>query len=1082
MTAYTLSADTNIDALSPARTGGDTINTNGFNFTIDQDTRYGLGGGATFSLGSMTINATKGGNIEIDGRYIRLIPFNSGTGNVPAYNTTISQGSASGKLIAVQSALTATPTAVGAAMPTSGFIKIKAWNSVAFTSGALSGIGASSTGADVVGTLEIVGDEASTVNANRLGIFRMRGAWYDLGTTSGSNTTTYQYPSNGSVVYLPSIEVETGTGTGVYEVYVCAGSQTALLANVGTEADRGKVFWCSTAGVIRFQHDGTNSTGGYLPPSGRKIRAANIMTVNCTTAARGTNALPNATLGTRYDFTTTGGGQIIIDKAVLTWYPSFSQAYSVSMTNVSVATQLLLAEIAQPMSLSYIGVGQEAANAQFGLSMSLCLAGGTISNCVVSSATLAASGRYVSSFSDVSEFTFSNNKFFSFVARANATTGAATLTRVANCTYNNNIIGTGRFILSQCSNLTFNNSVYFDCLASTTVTANPMYAFDLSTSCTDIIIDGLSFGSLSMVQPYSGLLSVGAAGCKRIKMRNIGTAGTPLDLGYSRRDAISWSRATTTATITSTAHGLKTNDIIYVIISSDVSAIVVGSKTITVTNANTFTFTCLNAGGTSGTICYYRTITAVVAALATGAGANTINLQRIYTTHTRTNLITGDNSSKNILVENCWSDLPLAAVNPLLNGHYKGIGNTFAMTAQTATYGSHWFDCHTTYTPANISGVSWSRTTTTATVTSTDHGLKTGDLIDVNVSSDTAAIVLGQKSITATTKDAFTFTCLNAGGASGTLTMQPSNSRIGLVMNEATSDTTSQYTIDSGTPSFTSAGGLYMPTIGQQITFISPYYIIGHTAFQKVIPIMAGGTISNYDITYAVDLNNGSGYGSFKNAYYRRSGGGGSNASTTVTMTDTTGVQVGDYVTGTNIGIRAKVISIDSSTNITVSVANTGTVSGVLVFFSHPDIATIDASLGIKLKIRIKTIATNSTAITSLYFLTSSTETSRGYQYDLDPVTVTFTVKDAADSTVIQNARVYVTADAGGPAVNGTVICNLVTDVNGQVSFTYPYVGSQPFTGRVRKSSASPLYKTSPISGSISSTGFSGTIFMVKDE
>lgn len=1082
MAAFTLSADTNIDALT-SKTGGDTYDTNGWILTIDQDSRYGTNQTTSTSLGSITINATKGGNVEIDSRYIRLIPYDTGTGTVPAYNTVISQGSASGKLIGVISALNATPTAVGAAMPVSGYIKVKQWNSVAYAAGALTGIGASATGADIVGFLELVGDEASTINANRLGIFRMRGEWFDLGTTSGSNATTYQAPTNGSVQYYPMIEVETGTGTGVYEIYVNAGGRTALLANIGTDSNRGKVFWSSTAGVIRFQHDGTNSTGGYLPPSGRKIRMPNILTANCTTAARTTNALPNATLATRYDFTCTGGGQIIMDKVLMNWYPSFSQAFSVQLDHVGIATQILIAEIAQALTWTYVGVGQIASETQTSLSMSLCFAGGTMSNCVWSAFSLAASGRYVVSISDISGFTFNNEKIINYTKNGNATSGASTITRASNCTWSTPInIGGGRYFLTTCSNVAFNNTQYTDVCAVTTPTSIPMYLFDIGTNCVDVTFDGVTF-PVVLNQPYSGILQIGAAGCARIKLRNLGTSSTPLEMGGDRQSGVSWTRSTTTATVTFTAHGLKINDIIYVIVSSDTSAIVVGSKTVaSVPTANTFTFTCLNAGSASGTLSYYPTMSANVFVLASGAAANTVKVQRCYTQHTRTNMFTSDNSSKNVLVENSWGDLPLAGVAAALNTQLKGLGNTFAMTAQTSVYGTHWFDCFTTGAPANLAGVSWTRTTTTATVTSTDHRLKTGDFIEVNTSSSVAAIVLGKKTITVTTKDAFTFTCLNAGSASGTLTMSPFNGRIGLVMNESSADTSSQYTIDSGTPAFTSAGGLYMPTIGQQVTFISPEYIIGHTGFPIDVPVMAGGgSIGNFDITYAIDKNDGNGYGSFHNNYYPRAGGGGANASTNITMTSTTGVEVGDYITGTNVGIRAKVQSITDSTTIVSTVANIGTVSGVLVFNQLPN-EVVDSSLGFKIKTRIKTSTANTTAITSLYAWTTNTTTSRGYQYPLDPVTVTYTILDAADSLPVVGARVYIIADVGGPAVSGTVIANQVTDGSGQISFIYAYVGSQPITGRVRKSTSSPLYKTSPLSGIIATSGYSGTIFMVKDE
>jgi hypothetical protein len=67
--------------------------------------------------------------------------------------------------------------------------------------------------------------------------------------------------------------------------------------------------------------------------------------------------------------------------------------------------------------------------------------------------------------------------------------------------------------------------------------------------------------------------------------------------------AATWTRATTTATVTTSAnHNLSTGQILTVTVSSDVAAIVLGNVTITVTGATTYTFACLNAGTTSGTL------------------------------------------------------------------------------------------------------------------------------------------------------------------------------------------------------------------------------------------------------------------------------------------------------------------------------------------------------------------------------------------------------------------------------------------------------------------------------------------------
>jgi hypothetical protein len=99
-------------------------------------------------------------------------------------------------------------------------------------------------------------------------------------------------------------------------------------------------------------------------------------------------------------------------------------------------------------------------------------------------------------------------------------------------------------------------------------------------------------------------------------------------------------------------------------------------------------------------------------------------------------------------------------------------------------------------------------------------------------------------------------------------------------------------------------------------------------------------------------------------------------------------------------------------------------------------------------------------------------------------VTLTITVKDIDTGSPIENARVYVTAAAGGGLAEGTVLIDkLLTDQNGQVSDTRSYSGNQPITGRVRKSSATPYYKTAPVAGAVSAaSGLDLTIQMIPDE
>jgi hypothetical protein len=97
-------------------------------------------------------------------------------------------------------------------------------------------------------------------------------------------------------------------------------------------------------------------------------------------------------------------------------------------------------------------------------------------------------------------------------------------------------------------------------------------------------------------------------------------------------------------------------------------------------------------------------------------------------------------------------------------------------------------------------------------------------------------------------------------------------------------------------------------------------------------------------------------------------------------------------------------------------------------------------------------------------------------------VSVLVTVVDNAGSP-IQDARVLVEAAAGGDLAVGTDIVSGVTDVNGQiVNAGFNYTNNQPVTGRTRKSTSSPLYKTGNIIGTILSGGFSTTVVMITDE
>ena len=787
MAAFTISTAQNIDQLT-SKTGGDTYAVSGGTLTIDQDSRVGLNQSTSTSLGSITISASLGGTVNINGTSIWMIPYTGGSGNVPAWNTVITNGSGSGKLIAVHASLTSASTATGAAMPATGFLRVKQ-KTGAYIAGALTGVTAIASDAGRVGWLEIVGDEASTINANRLGVYNSNGAWYEVGVTNGTSNQTMQIPNNGLLRYVGGVFIEKTVGSNDFEFYPNNGTNTTT----GTEATRGKVVWIDNAGLVRIGNSGA-ATNGYTPIAGLKVVVGNIFFENCATATRTANVIPNATIATRFDFTTTGGGVINIDKCSYAWYLSCAQAYSVNVSNSSFIDGILLSEVATAMTFTKVGVGNKPTTALLisPLTMSFCFAGGTFTDCVWQRVSMAASGAHTNTLSDCAGFTFIRDTIRAGVIRANATTFSINATRLKNCTWTTPTIIQGAMTFTTCDNIQITDTVYCEAVSGTTVSTFAGSVWILSSNTTNCKISGLTIPVLN-TQPYTQLLAL-TTGCSNNKLRNIGTRIAPLSMG------------------TVNACGL-----VYTLVSA-----------------------CSNT-----------------------------KVQRVYVSGTRTGVMTGDNSSKGLIEESVFGDYADATdVMAVLNMERKGAGGTGALTAQVSVYGTHWYD---------------------------------------------------------------RFISTTVG-------------RIGLFMNEATSQTISQVTLTNGA-NFTSAGGLYMPVIGQSVLFETPNFIIGHTAFSNTALVMAGGTSTNYGYKYQIDKNDGAGW-----------------SAESATLTPTT---LGTALNG---------------------------------------LTGISASLGFKLRLRVTTSTTNATAITSIYLVTTTTAVAQDNLYPLDTFNLTLDGLISGSDVVILQA------------------------------------------------------------------------------
>ena len=531
---------------SAARTAGETFTIqNGAVFTINTHTRFHANApaSATGSLGSFTMTAATGGECFIDGSKVRMVAYSTGTGNVPAYNTSITQGGVTGTLLCVMSALNAAPTAVGAAMPATGYIMFKTVTGGPFVAGVLTGIGATVVGTERAGFLEIVMDDAAGFTIGRAQKFRTRGQWFqpfdtsgNLVTTSGSRGQQIQFPNfGGANFFIPWVEIETGVGTGVYEIWPACLSGTGSpwsTANMGTDA-RGKMVQCLGGGIIRIGSDGTNNIGD-LPVSGCNVRIPNILLKSAATASRASDSVPNATLATRPDFTVTNAGQIDIEYVTGHWQFNFGQAYSMTMKYSGFFDQMTVTENATAIVLEKVANGNYTIAGDVpALVLTSNFAGFTATDCKFGRSGTIAANDYGVSVSTCNNITWTRCHFQNRTLRTNAAAYPANFSQCNGIIMDDCVIVGSGIQITTSVNITCNNTKYADAFTGiSSVTNAPAGALMFTAYASNIVVNGFSwYTSVANVHPDTCIVYLSAA--LNVKVRNIGTRVSPLTGGSS---------------------------------------------------------------------------------------------------------------------------------------------------------------------------------------------------------------------------------------------------------------------------------------------------------------------------------------------------------------------------------------------------------------------------------------------------------------------------------------------------------------------------------------------------------------------
>lgn len=512
-------------------------------------------------------------------------------------------------------------------MPATGFLKFREVTGGAFAPGALTGIGATSTEADRVGWIEVVMDQTSVINVPRLGFFRTRGDWFELGLTTGTPGQVVQTPTNGGGVgtHTPGIWIETGVGTNEFEFFPTQLGANFAAANLSTDA-RSKFVQTLGSGQLRIGSDGTSNVG-FTPPAGCRIRIPNIIGRQCTTAARAANQVPNATIGSRPDFNTASAGAIDMEYFINDWYHLFQNAFSVRMVNVASFDAHVSSNEASPMFLKNYGLGQYSSNG-VAFTLTSCFLGGVMEDCWMQRYAAGSNGHGVS-LTAVFDMDFIRCRFG--VVQFGRSSGRSVVAsqcinlRFIDCYQTNAFMQ-----FATCFGIRVNQIDHTDRYVGNTNVTTPMNVVSFQTSCDDCIVDGITFGLKGSIPGFHNCAGsmITCANCTNIIAQNGGTPAAPLACAS-------------------------------------------------------------NALAPS-------------AIFADGGGNNGITIQRIYLTHTQTNIHTTNATSKNQKFQDLAGTtgvLQILSLDTISRGIRAGANS---VTQGSSVYGSHAFDMFESDTAGRI--------------------------------------------------------------------------------------------------------------------------------------------------------------------------------------------------------------------------------------------------------------------------------------------------------------------------------------------------------------------------------------------
>lgn len=1101
----TITTDTYLDG-GVARSAGEAMAIgSGARLTIRTDTRVHANAPASFtgSLGNPTFTDI-GGELYIDATAVRWLAYDTGSGNVPAIGTSVTQGGIAGYLLGVWDTLASAPTAVGAAMPANGFIKFREVTGGAFSAGALTGIGASATAADVTGWIECAWDAAVNFVVGRVGKVTTRGDWFYLDDTTGSVGQTIQVPSSSPSTnnFCPGAWVETAASSGVYEFWPGLASaangwrREALGFAEGYTDRRGRFLKAFTGGQIQFGETATLAAtyaslaaqaGTYagIAISGTYTWAGDVVTVN--TSATAHLLEDGQTIG--LDFTSGSGVDAATFVVTVIDPYNFSCAYTGSGTggNVTVRPGVTITFTAHGLNQgenvycdftsgtgvdgTYQVYSVDSANAyKVAYPHTAALTSGNVSCLHTLTVTYTAHGHAI------------GNEVYCDFTSGGATDGRYVMKAVAANTFNINYAHTAAITTSDVTlrwtighvpdsgcKVRIPNVMMAECatgsratnsVPNATIASRPEFNTSTAGAIDLEYIYAWSMHSI-FAQPYS----VRLYHCALQESLYISECATALDIDDVGVGQYSVQDARALQLTSNFAAGTVKN------VVAKRAAIGTTDHAAEAIYCNGQTFENIEAG-----IINYARSSGIAFNIA-GSQNLTFNGLRVFNGNvpvsTSVNVAINDLDYNDRYIGHTSPTTPYYCVTAAagcdritLDGLTFGMGGTVE-------------DCHPYTGIINSTGATNIKARNLGT---------SGAYLETGIWAPNYA-AMGYVHV--------------SGGNNNTVKIQKAfvgKMRTGLVSTINSDKNILYEQVLSSSPFLHSAKAVFVTTVASLNTDIK-----GITSGSQVVT----GQTSVYG-THWYSIFQGNRYGALilamneptdeTDAYYTNDAGVVKfNSSGGVEMRAVGAISTWEtpyYVKGhTGFYDLAPVMSGGTIGNYRfkyqIDINDGNGWSALSAQKTAAELATalaavtIDPVDGFKLRLQIETTTINSTAITFLRIYTyTTTAAQNAIDYPLDTVTINVTVLDVNTGDPIEDARVFIEAAAGGPLTAGDDILTGLTDAAGLVSGTVEYTSDQPVTGRVRRASSGygTLYKTAAISSTISASGLDLTVLMIPDE